>query len=36
MGTIETDENGHDPQCSSGVGFPCDCFVEHPITINKE
>ena len=23
---IETDENGHDLQCSSGVGARCDCW----------
>lgn len=29
MNEIEVDENGHDLQCSSGVGFPCDCFKEN-------
>ncbi len=23
---VEVDENGHDLQCCSGVGLPCDCF----------
>lgn len=26
---VETDEKGHDLQCSSGVGFECDCFKKN-------
>ncbi len=33
---IEVDENGHDMQCSSSVGFNCDCWRKENIWTEEQ